>query len=878
MKQQIKVTIYRGVNPKAEGLSSLDGLLKKVSTNKDMLKQGALLRDTHQNKPYEEYKVLKEKAWGFSIGNFSRRDSDSCLEYFPVLGFDFDSISTASRTKEVLKSLKEWDYSFLVMPSLSGTGIRLMVYTNSTIESHEMYYSSLCRDLNAITGVPLKSDIKSALQKQGKNSVEINRYLKINEHLDDSTKDFARFWFISGIPASEIYKNNESKIYDLDEQIDPVNNSSSAYYTLSNRELVEAYVDAIVNSGTDITRGVREWYKIGNGLINEFGGGARDYFHAVSQYHPDYDYNKADREFNRQLSKHIPGRVTIASFFKWCHDSNVRINRRDLAKGMSTPRFAKIQQKQKELTTEDKLNIERCLLGACLKWPELIDVVYDTCPKFGYRCFSINSHKDVFWAIEMQLNADLSVNRATVWNRLQKGGKNVSEDFVDGLCSQYLFEKDIETHTMMIFDSYTRIAMNIALSECKEILFDYDRTFENIVSDLERKISELSDLSNESVVSTFSDLTSDMVKSMEEIQKRNEESDGDCILGVPTGFKDLDENIFGWIDTEFNVIAARPGMGKSAFAVKCGVNAAKAGYPVSIWSGEMSGKEIVTRAYAQESGIDLKKLKKSNLSEVEWNVLHSAIERLNGLPLSINTKGGISLRAFSRWARKEVKKGTKLFILDYVQLMSGPESDVRVKLVNITRGLKALSKDLNVPIIGLSQLSRAVEVRGGSKRPQLSDLKESGSIEEDADKVLFLYRPEYYDIVEDADGNSLRGICEVITAKHRDGSLETTYVKFQGSTVSFSDLEGEYKPIKVEVEKDYDSDWWKDSGSKMNEDEDCDIDFRVGSQIEELSKSDKADLEFIMNQNKEKYLPEENESKSVMEAARPEEGELIDFD
>jgi replicative DNA helicase len=236
-------------------------------------------------------------------------------------------------------------------------------------------------------------------------------------------------------------------------------------------------------------------------------------------------------------------------------------------------------------------------------------------------------------------------------------------------------------------------------------------------------------------------------------------------------------------------------MGKTAFVLSLARNATiDFNKPIALFSLEMSADQLVKRMVSSETGIAAEKLRKGTLDEVEWQKLVSQTGRLSQAPLYIDDTPALSVFEFrSRCRRLKAMHDIQMVIVDYLQLM---RADLDTKSGNreqeistISRSLKAVAKELNVPIIALSQLSRQVETRGGSKRPQLSDLRESGAIEQDADMVLFIYRPEYYGMEFDEDNNSTRGLAEVIIAKHRNGALETVKLKFIDHLAKFTDLD-----------------------------------------------------------------------------------------
>ena len=273
----------------------------------------------------------------------------------------------------------------------------------------------------------------------------------------------------------------------------------------------------------------------------------------------------------------------------------------------------------------------------------------------------------------------------------------------------------------------------------------------------------------------------------------------DKLTGIPSGFTNLDRLTGGWQRSDLVIMAARPGMGKTAFVLSIARNAAvDFKRPIAVFSLEMSSMQLVNRLISGEAEISSEKLRKGNLEPWEWEKLTKKVGSLSEAPLFIDDSPGLNifeLRAKCR--RLKMQHDVQMIIIDYLQLMSGgvdgkSGGNREQEISTISRGLKGIAKELNIPVIALSQLSRAVETRGGDKRPMLSDLRESGAIEQDADMVIFLYRPEYYGITEDENNNSVRGIGEIIIAKHRNGALDTVRAKFIGQFAKFADLETDF--------------------------------------------------------------------------------------
>jgi replicative DNA helicase len=268
----------------------------------------------------------------------------------------------------------------------------------------------------------------------------------------------------------------------------------------------------------------------------------------------------------------------------------------------------------------------------------------------------------------------------------------------------------------------------------------------------------------------------------------------DGLTGVPSGFAKLDRLTSGWQKSDFIILAARPGMGKTAFAMSAARNAAVMfKKSVAIFSLELSYTQLKSRFISAEAELESKKIKKGNLSEHEWAQLNQRIVNLDKAPIYIDDTPELSVMQLrTKCFRLKAQHDIQMVIIDYLQLMRGGSTDDtgngEQQLEYISRSLKDLAKELSIPVIALSQLGREVEIRGGDKRPQLSDLRKFGSIEQDADMVMFLYRPEYYGVTDD-NHQPMHGVGEVIVAKHRNGSQDTVRLKFEGKYAKFLDLE-----------------------------------------------------------------------------------------
>jgi replicative DNA helicase len=249
----------------------------------------------------------------------------------------------------------------------------------------------------------------------------------------------------------------------------------------------------------------------------------------------------------------------------------------------------------------------------------------------------------------------------------------------------------------------------------------------------------------------------------------------------------------GWQKSDLIIVAARPGMGKTAFTLSLAKNAAEHNFPVALFSLEMASVQLVTRIISMDCEIESGKLRNGQMEDYEWQKLHASVDRLANVPIYIDDTPGINifeLRAKCR--RLKQNHDIKMIIIDYLQLMTGAPTkggggNREQEISGISRALKALAKELEVPVMALSQLSRAVETRGGSKRPMLSDLRESGAIEQDADIVTFIYRPGYYEMEDEDDFDTPKDLAEIIIAKHRNGGLGTVNLRFVGQFTKFTE-------------------------------------------------------------------------------------------
>ena len=325
-------------------------------------------------------------------------------------------------------------------------------------------------------------------------------------------------------------------------------------------------------------------------------------------------------------------------------------------------------------------------------------------------------------------------------------------------------------------------------NEIIELGYDPTEDVDNIMEGAEKKIFNLAQDKNQKGYAPIKDILVDSITQLEELYNRKQH-----ITGVPTGFADLDYRTAGLHGSELILVAARPAMGKSAFALNIATNAALRGNaPVAIFSLEMSKEQMVNRILCSEAMVDSNKVRTGKLEDEDWGKIAEAIGPLSESGIYVDDTPGISVMEIRAKCRKlKLEKNIGLVVIDYLQLVQGSgkrNASREQEISEISRSLKILAKELNVPVIALSQLSRAVEQRP-DHRPMLSDLRESGAIEQDADIVMFLYRDDYYN--EDSEK---KNIAEVIIAKHRGGSTGTVDLGWLGSYTKFVNLERRYPP------------------------------------------------------------------------------------
>lgn len=409
--------------------------------------------------------------------------------------------------------------------------------------------------------------------------------------------------------------------------------------------------------------------------------------------------------------------------------------------------------------------------------------------------FYLESHRVIYEAIRDLFAAGEPIDMKTVVSQLKKNGKlelAEGEVKIANLCANVSSAANIEYHAIIVIEMAMKRSM---ITLASQIHHDAYEDTVDVFEMIERYNLDMQNILDKAVSSRAEKSMKTLAyDNIQEVQARQSGKH----TGIDSGFPALDEALAGFHNTDLIIVAARPGMGKTAFVVQSAKQCAQQGLPAGLFSLEMSAQQLVTRMIISDSEIDADRVQKGKMDGAEFQRYSDNCGRLMGLPLYIDDTPFLSivdLRA--RAMRMKAKYGIRILIVDYLQLIRGIGQQNRDQEIGqITRTLKGVAKELDIPVIAISQLNRGVETRGGDKRPLLSDLRESGSIEQDADIVMFLYRPEYYKITVDEYGFPTHGLCEFIIAKHRNGALGTARLKFIGRFTKFVEWNGEYEPIQ----------------------------------------------------------------------------------
>lgn len=434
---------------------------------------------------------------------------------------------------------------------------------------------------------------------------------------------------------------------------------------------------------------------------------------------------------------------------------------------------------------------EAAVLGALLIAKDAYTTVCDTLrPEVFYE----PAHRLIYEAIQTLGAAQQPIDFITVINQLEKNEtleKAGGRAFIVGLTTNIGSAAHIEYHAKIVMQKYLARELITFGSKVQSSAFDESNDIEEVMQVTE---GELFELSQRNVKKDVTQIDPVIMQAVAQMQASSQRTSG--LSGLESGYRELDRLTSGWQNSDLIIIAARPAMGKTAFVLSMAKNmAVNHNVPVALFSLEMSNVQLVNRLIVNVCEIPGEKIKSGRLESYEWEQLDFKIKELYDAPIYVDDTPSLSVFELRTKARRLVREhGVRCIIIDYLQLMnaSGMSFGSREQEVStISRSLKGLAKELNIPIIALSQLNRGVESRQGAegKRPQLADLRESGAIEQDADMVCFIHRPEYYKITEDERGNSLVGLAEIIIAKHRNGATGDVRLRFKGDYAKFMNID-----------------------------------------------------------------------------------------
>jgi replicative DNA helicase len=435
------------------------------------------------------------------------------------------------------------------------------------------------------------------------------------------------------------------------------------------------------------------------------------------------------------------------------------------------------------------LDFEEAVLGAIMLEKEAILQVIDILKP---ESFYLDKHQKIYQAIVDLTSANKAIDLLTVTEELRRN-KQLDEvggpSYISELTTRIASTAHLEFHGRIVAQKHIQRELIRVSSEIIHKAFDEGADVDDLLDFSEAELFNIAQGNIKKESQKVSVLIKEAILQIEEASKR-----ADSLIGIPSGFTKLDRLTNGWQNSDLVIIAARPSMGKTAFVLSMARNVAvEHNRAVALFSLEMASMQLVNRLIVAETELPSNRIRNGKLADFEWEQLDYKIKKLVDAPIYIDDTPAISvfeLRAKARRLKRQFN--IDILIVDYLQLMTGtPDTrgNREQEVSTISRSLKGIAKELNIPVIALSQLNRSVEIRTGTKRPQLSDLRESGAIEQDADMVIFIHRPEKYGLLEDENGNSLRGLAEIILAKHRNGPIGDVLLKFKDEFAKFTDLE-----------------------------------------------------------------------------------------
>lgn len=470
---------------------------------------------------------------------------------------------------------------------------------------------------------------------------------------------------------------------------------------------------------------------------------------------------------------------------------NLRKNKSDI----SSLVYGKIPPQANEL--------EEAVLGAIMlekdKMAEVLEIIQSP------DCFYVNAHQKIYAAVRSLFDKGMPVDLLTVTEELRKtneleliGGAY----FLTKLTMNVVSSAHVEAHARIVMEKFIQRELIRISGEVISSAYEDSTDVFDLLDQAETGLYEITD---KHLRKNFKSLTDVLAETLKEIEAaKNSKSD---VTGVPSGFVELDRATAGWQKNALIIVAARPAVGKTAFTLNLAMNAAmnsETPYPVAFFSLEMGAGELVKRMLSAVTEVSMDAITKGRMEEHEFIQLNNRMVKLSKMPIFLDDQAALNIFELRAKARRlKQRHDIKMIVIDYLQLMSGGNSNGpgnrEQEISKISRDLKALAKELEIPIIALSQLNRAVESRKESKVPQLSDLRESGAIEQDADMVMFLYRPEYYGVENNEMGETIEGETHIHIAKNRSGSTATIKLQFIKEYQKFVDLPdtsfGSFRPM-----------------------------------------------------------------------------------
>ena len=438
--------------------------------------------------------------------------------------------------------------------------------------------------------------------------------------------------------------------------------------------------------------------------------------------------------------------------------------------------------------------LEQAVLGACMlekdTFAQVLEIIQSA------ECFYDDKHQKIYAAMRRLFDKGTPVDLLTITDELRKSSELElvgGAYYVSMLTTSVLSSAHVEAHARIVMEKFIQREL-IRISG--GVISDAYEDSTDVFDLLDKAEAGLYEITDKHLRKNFKSLQEVLVTTMNEIDEARKKTDD--LTGVPAGYKGLDALTSGWQKTDLIILAARPSVGKTAFCLNLAMNAAMnpgKEFPVAFFSLEMGAGQIVKRLLSAVTDVRLESITRGKMAEHEFIQMSQRMAKLAQAKIFIDDQAALNIFELRAKARRlKQKHGIQMIIIDYLQLMQGGDKNGNreQEISKISRDLKALAKELDVPIIALSQLSRAVETRKESKVPQLSDLRESGAIEQDADMVMFLYRPEYYGINNDAMGEPIEGETHIHIAKHRNGSLGNVKVRFIKEYQRFVDMEDNF--------------------------------------------------------------------------------------